>query len=64
MKATEALRRLLSHIDRTSIQSDPEQLLVAVSREQVERAWAVVHAEMGVSHGNKSGDKNADVQAD
>ncbi len=44
MTPIETLKRLLSHIDRTSIQSDPVHLLVSIPREDVERAWAVVHA--------------------
>lgn len=45
MNSTACLKKLLGHIERTSIQNDPEQLLVAISRDTVEQAWRVVMAD-------------------
>lgn len=57
MTPLSALRLLLNHIDRTSIQSDPEHLLVAISRQDVERAWSVVHA------GDKDAERIAQLES-
>jgi hypothetical protein len=45
MTALDTLKRLLGHIERTAIHTDPVHLLAAIPRDDVERAWAVVHAE-------------------
>jgi len=43
--STAFLKQLLGHIDRTSIQTDPVYLLVAIPRDKAEEGWSIVMAE-------------------
>lgn len=45
MTSTAFLKQLLGHIDRTSIQTDPVYLLVAIPRDKVDEGWRIVMAE-------------------
>lgn len=45
MTSTAFLKQLLGHIDRTSIQTDPVYLLVAIPRDKAEEGWRIVMAE-------------------